>query len=205
MLSSLRGLAVLGGSVAASARSASGQRSAAPQPVGKSRILIDTDAGNDFDDQFALAYAALSRESIQIEATCAAPFVNRRVRDPGDGMERSYDEIGPVLEAVRIGGEIPVFKGAKAWTSVGGRPVASPAAEHIVERVMGGGPAIHYLVAIGAPTNVAAALRLEPQVGSRTTVVWLGGTPHHFASAEEFNLRQDLAATRALFDWELYI
>ncbi len=43
-------------------------------PVGVSRVLIDTDAANEIDDQFALAWALLSPEKMTIEAVTAEPY-----------------------------------------------------------------------------------------------------------------------------------
>ena len=43
-------------------------------PDGPVRVLIDTDAANEIDDQFALAWALLSRYRLRIEAITAAPF-----------------------------------------------------------------------------------------------------------------------------------
>ena len=48
-----------------------------------------------------------------------------------------------------------------------------------------------YVVAIGAITNVAAALLLEPDLVRKIVVVWLGGNTHHQPSTMEFNLMQD--------------
>ena len=62
-------------------------------PGGKIRMVIDTDTYNEVDDQFALVYALLSPEAVKIEAIYAAPFHNEKSNGPGDGMERSYQEI----------------------------------------------------------------------------------------------------------------
>ena len=48
------------------------QRLAMPQSV--SRLLVDTDTANEIDDQFALAWALLSPESMTVEAVTAEPF-----------------------------------------------------------------------------------------------------------------------------------
>ena len=62
-------------------------------PTGKVRMILDTDTYNEVDDQFALAYAVLSKEKIQLEAVYAAQYLNRRSESPGDGMEKSYHDI----------------------------------------------------------------------------------------------------------------
>lgn len=171
-----------------------------PPRQGRARILLDTDAANYFDDQFALAYAVMSGEEIFVEAVYAAPFSNRRIDDPRAGMELSYEEIGRVLKALRPGHEIAVLRGSQSWMGDQATPVESPATEDMIARVMRGNPEIDYIIAIGAATTVASALLMEPRIGQRSTVIWLGGTPHHFSSASEFNLRQDSAAARVLFD-----
>ena len=43
-------------------------------PKGRLRLVIDTDAANEIDDQFALAHALLSPGRLTIEAVTAAPF-----------------------------------------------------------------------------------------------------------------------------------
>ncbi len=184
----------------ANGAASSGQADEFPLPQGRVRILLDTDAGNYYDDQFALAYAGLSGESIEIEAAYAAPFTNSRVADPAEGMERSFDEIAQVLRALRSTRRVPVARGARRWLDSSVQPVRCPAVEDMVERVMYGRQPIDYVVAIGAATNLASALLLEPAMATRTNPVWLGGTPHGFPSASEFNLRQDPIAARVLFD-----
>lgn len=43
-------------------------------PTGRARLLIDTDAANEIDDQFALAWALLAPEHMTVEAITAVPF-----------------------------------------------------------------------------------------------------------------------------------
>ena len=53
-------------------------------PSGRCQVVIDTDAANEIDDQFALAWALLSPETIEIKAVYAAPFsfAHRRAMYP---------------------------------------------------------------------------------------------------------------------------
>ena len=67
-------------------------------PAGKVRMVLDTDTYNEIDDQFALTYALLSPDKLSVEAIYAAPFHNSRSNGPGDGMEKSYEEILRLLE-----------------------------------------------------------------------------------------------------------
>ena len=42
-------------------------------PKGKLRVVIDTDAKNEVDDQYALTWALLSQDQLEIEGMYAAP------------------------------------------------------------------------------------------------------------------------------------
>ena len=44
------------------------------EPAGRIRCVIDTDTRNEIDDQFALAWALLSRDKLKIEGIYAAPY-----------------------------------------------------------------------------------------------------------------------------------
>ena len=57
-----------------------------------------------------------------------------------------------------------------------------------------------YVLTIGCPANVSSAILIEPKIKEKIVVVWLGGTTHEWPSAREFNLKQDLHASRVLFD-----
>ena len=57
-----------------------------------------------------------------------------------------------------------------------------------------------YVVAIGALTNIASAILIEPKIIEKIVVVWLGGTALHWPHAVEFNLAGDVLAARLVFD-----
>ena len=44
------------------------------EPDGRVRCVIDTDTRNEIDDQYALAWAFLSRDKLEIEGIYAAPY-----------------------------------------------------------------------------------------------------------------------------------
>ncbi|MCG3146655.1 MAG: Non-specific ribonucleoside hydrolase RihC [Verrucomicrobiae bacterium] len=169
-------------------------------PTGKVRMVLDTDTYNEIDDQFALVYALLSPERVQCEAVYAAPFHNDRSSGPADGMEKSYAEIGRVLERL---GKTPAgfaFKGATHWLGSVDKPVRSPAVDNLIARAKAAGDEPLYVVAIAAITNVVSAILLAPEIMEKIVVVWLGGQPQHWPRATEFNLEQDVLAARVLFD-----
>ena len=62
-------------------------------PEGKIDVVLDTDAYNEIDDQFAIAYLLRSQEKLNTKAIYAAPFFNSLAKSPADGMEKSFQEI----------------------------------------------------------------------------------------------------------------
>jgi len=169
-------------------------------PAGPVRVVVDTDTYNEIDDQFALAYALLSPERIAVEAIYAAPFHNDRSRGPEDGMRKSYDEILRLLGRLGRPHAGVVYPGATGWLPALDQPVRSAAAEDLIARASADRPDPLYVVAIAAPTNVASALLLAPEIAERIVVVWLGGNASYWPTADEFNLKQDMHASRILFD-----
>jgi len=168
--------------------------------AGRIPVVLDTDTYNEIDDQFALAYAELSPDAIDLQAVYAAPFYNDRSDSPGNGMLKSYEEILRVYD--RLGREPggKVFKGSDAFLKDEQTPVHSAACQDLIQRAMSraedDGPL--YVAAIGAITNVASAILAEPRIIDRIVVVWLGGHPHTWHSAHEFNLAGDPSAVRVV-------
>ena len=169
-------------------------------PIGKVRMVLDTDTYNEIDDQFAVVYSLLSSEKLNIEAIYAAPFFNSRSSGPDDGMEKSYDEILRLLERLTISPGNFVFKGSTEYLADYENPCISNAASDLIERAMKSNDEPLYVVAIGAITNIASAILIEPEIVDKIVVVWLGGHALHWANADEFNLKQDVIASRLVFD-----
>ena len=57
------------------------------RPTHRVDIVLDTDAYNEIDDQFAISYAIKAKEALEVKALYAAPFLNARAKSPQDGME----------------------------------------------------------------------------------------------------------------------
>lgn len=173
--------------------------------TGQISMVLDTDAYNEIDDQFALVYALLSKDKIKLEAVYAAPFyadnsINDRSVNPEDGMEKSYNEIVRILGLMTQIDKIPVFKGSTNFLKTNNEPVDSDAVEDLIDRAMQKRTEPLYVVGIAAATNIASAIIKEPRIIKQIVVVWLGGNPHSWHTACEFNLLQDLKAAQILFD-----
>lgn len=165
-------------------------------------VVLDTDAFNEVDDQFALAYLLRSQERIRLQAVYAAPFCNEKAENAKVGMEKSYQEILKILD---LAGEEElgerVFRGSERFLRDRQTPVESEAAWDLVRRARRytkENPL--YVLGIAAATNLASALLLDPSISSRVVFVWLGGSAYHCAGMEEFNLCGDILAAQVLFE-----
>ncbi len=171
-------------------------------PKKKVDILLDTDAYNEVDDQFAISYLLKAEDRVKIKAICAAPFFNQRSVSPKDGMIKSYNEILKLLHiAHRDDLRDIVHYGADAFMEIEGEPVLSKSSEVISKLASEYSPENPlYIIAIGAITNVASAILLNPDVKENCVVICLCGHGRHICSpAYEFNMRQDIAAARVVF------
>lgn len=171
------------------------------KPAGRVDVVLDTDAYNEIDDQFALAYMVKSDEKLNVKALYAAPFTNDKSTGPDDGMEKSYGEILKVLALLKREDLSEVtFKGSKSYLPSEITPVVSDAAKDLAGRAMGYSPENPlYVVAIGAVTNVASAILLNPDIINHIVLVWLGGHALSWPDTLEFNMAQDMAASRIVF------
>lgn len=166
-------------------------------PEGMIDVVLDTDAYNEIDDQFAIAYLLKNKQKLNTKAIYAAPFLNPRSESPADGMEKSYNEIFKLLDLMNE--NLPVFKGSEKFMDDENTPVVSDAARDLAQRADGYSPEKPlYVVAIGAITNVASAFLLNPRMAENTVVVWLGGHARHYTNTREFNMYQDVAASRVV-------
>ena len=162
-------------------------------------VILDTDAYNEIDDQYAIAYSMLSPDRVNLLSINAAPFLNSRSTSAGDGMEKSYNEIFRIMKLVDPEANIPVYRGSTAFMTDVKVPVESEAADNIINTVMNSKEPV-YIVALGAITNVASALVKCPEIADKAVLIWLGGHALHWQDTKEFNLRQDVPAAQVVFN-----
>ena len=165
----------------------------------KKSVILDTDTFNEIDDQFALAYAMLSPDKVDLLAITAAPFSNSRAKTPAYGVEQSYNEAMRIRNFIDKNASVPVYMGSKTYLPSGTQAVPSEAADAIVRLVREHEETV-YIVAVGAITNVASAILQAPDILQKAVVIWLGGHALHHADNHEFNLYQDVAAAQVVFD-----
>ena len=171
-----------------------------PAGAGPVPAILDTDTYNEIDDQFALVYALLSPESIELRGVTAAPFFNSRSTSAADGMEKSYQEIVRIIELMGFAGRVPAFRGATSFLPAPSVPVRSDAVDFIIaeaKRARSRGEKL-FVMSIGAITNLASALLIAPDIAGDIVSVWLGGHDHVNGDNREFNLFEDVPAAQAV-------
>ncbi len=164
------------------------------QGSAKARVILDTDAYNEIDDQFFLAYS-LFQERFDIEAITAAHY-----RWEQGSVDESYYEILRVLEIMGIKPQFPVVRGSDVAMPDEKTPKRSAATDLI--RRLALSPTDKrplYILAVGALTNVGSAIVAHPEIKDRIKVIWLGGFPPD-GNMREFNAFNDRASVKAVFE-----
>ena len=165
------------------------------------RVIIDTDAKNEADDQYAIVHALLS-PSLDIRGLVAAHFGFRR---GFASMQESRAEIDLVLSLMDINEGVRVENGAATPLYDSGTPVDSPGAQLIIEEALRDEAGPLFVAFLGPLTDMATALLLAPEIVERdVTVVWIGGGPYEGFGADrpgrpEFNLGNDIPAANLVF------
>ncbi|MBQ8402783.1 MAG: nucleoside hydrolase, partial [Clostridia bacterium] len=164
------------------------------------KLILDTDTYNEIDDQYAVTYAMLSPD-IDLLALTAAPFCNSRAAAPGEGMEKSYQEMVKVRDMIDPAGKrnIPCFRGSSDYMKNTITPQPSEAADNII-RLVHESDDIVYIAVIGCYTNAASALLQDPSIMDKAVILMIGANKFEREDANEFNLMQDRAAARVIFE-----
>ena len=163
----------------------------------KVRMLVHTDCKNEADDQFALAHHLMTPKFI-IKGIIAGHFnINPREYGVGNTAQASLDEVNKVLKLMDVEGICPVVKGAELPLPDENTPIDSPGARLIIEEAMKDDDRPLYIGMLGAITDLAAAILIEPRICERMTAIWIGGG-NYPEGGQEFNLMNDIAAANVV-------
>jgi len=164
----------------------------------KIRVIVNTDAKNEADDQFAIVHACLTPK-FQIQGLIAAHFGNHR---SNNSMEESYQECLKLVDLMKLPDEIACFRGAKT-------AVASPAcyeysegAQLIVREALADDQKPLFVIFLGPLTDLACAYLHNPEIAGRLTAIWIGGGAYPKGGIE-FNLRNDIEAANIILQSEI--
>lgn len=168
----------------------------------KKRVILDTDAANEVDDQFAIVQALLS-ESLEIRGMIAAHFEPKKSLT---SEEDSYREIHKILGLMGRRGKIQVLHGAKAAMTQEYLPAFSEGSAFIVEEAMNAREDMPvYFVFLGALTDMAAAVLTKPEIVEKNIrVIWIGGG-NWPEGGYEYNLNNDVMAANVVMGSDLEI
>ena len=164
----------------------------------KINVILDTDTYNECDDQFALAYMLKNQDVFNIEAITVAPYSHKKQNmSVKEGQELSYNEILKICKWLNYNADNKVFKGAEDYIC-NGYNQNNDAVNKIIEIALKNDKT--YIMAIGAITNVALAIKKEPAIIDKIEIIWLGGNELDYKDNLEFNFRQDIEAVRVVFE-----
>jgi len=168
---------------------------------GKRRVIIDSDAKNEADDQFAIVHALLS-PSLDIRGLIAAHFGASR---SGRSMQESRDEIDLLLNLMQLDQQVTVANGAPTGIPDEQTPLVSDGARLIIaESKLAASNDPLYVAFLGPLTDMASAILLDPDIVDRhIVVIWIGGVGYGGVETYpgvEFNLRNDIAAANVVYD-----
>ncbi|MEV7627865.1 nucleoside hydrolase [Actinoplanes sp. NPDC089786] len=170
-------------------------------PASRRRVILDTDAKNEADDQFAIVHALMS-PTLDVRGLIAAHFGDRRSEH---SMADSRAEIDLLLGLTGQAGQVVVADGAAAGITDESSPRDSPGARLIIEESkLATADDKLYVAFLGPLTDMASAILLDPAiVGRDVVVIWIGGVGHGGVETSpgiEFNLSNDIAAANVVFD-----
>jgi purine nucleosidase len=165
------------------------------------RVIINTDAKNEADDQFAIVQALLT-PMFDLRGLIPAHFGTVR---SDRSMEESREEIDLLLDLTGLAGKVTVANGAPTAIADEHTAADSPGAQLIIsESKLATAEDPLYVAFLGPLTDMASAILLDPELADRpVTVVWIGGPSYRgydFGRRMEFNLSNDIAAANVVFD-----
>lgn len=158
-------------------------------------VVVDNDFGGDPDGLVALAHILLRSGSDVAVLVTSSPLdpglASAAGADPTTTAERGSELAEQLVELV--GCDVQVLTGAASTgitgdqVSAAARAIVDTSARYQRTTILCGGPL----------TNIAAALRLEPALVDRATLVWVGGTLVE-AGRGEYNSETDVEAAAAV-------
>ena len=164
-------------------------------PRQRRRVIVNTDARNEADDQYAIVHALLT-PSFEVHGVIPAHFGTRRT---SGSLQESYEEVVRLLDLMGWRDRVRVENGALHALPDEHTPVPSPGAQLIVDEALKDDPRPLHVAFYGPLTDMASALLMEPAIAGRNVrVVWIGGGEWP-RGGDEFNLSNDIHAANVVF------
>lgn len=154
----------------------------------KIRLIYDTDANNELDDQFALMYILVNGPTFDLEGVTVNATVS------GGAIDAHYEEAKRILQLGQRYEQIPLLKGADGSFAAIRSEVHNAAfdgkagVDFIIEEANKSHDQELIVLAVGKLTNVALALEKDPAIAEKMRVVWLGS---NYPEPGEYNQDSD--------------
>jgi len=163
----------------------------------KIRVILDTDANNELDDQHAIAYLMFSGNYFDVEGITVNKTEN------GGNVKLHYQEAERVIQLCNQYPEIKIYTGANG--------TFEEIKDHVTESDFDGCNAVNFIISrakansnrrlvlipIGKLTNIALALYKDPSIASNVRIVWLGS---NYPEPGEYNQVNDLSSLKYILD-----
>lgn len=155
------------------------------------KVIFDTDANNELDDQHALAYLLFSSDVFDLKG------VTVNATHGGGALEKHYEEAKRILQFAKAETVVPLLRGADQSYSAILPNIADKkhdgyaAVDFIIKTAKANKGEKLVIVAVGKLTNVALALKKDKQLSKKIKVVWLGS---NYPDPGEYNLNADTVA-----------
>lgn len=160
----------------------------------KVRVIIDTDAYCEADDQYAIVHHLMTPK-FEVTGIVATHFADRFCPD-SEG--ESFGEVKRILKLMDLDQKIPVYHGCKVALPDEKTPNISEASEFIIREALKEDDRPLFIAGQAALSNVASAYLSCPQIAEKVTLVWIGGGTYPDGESE-FNLENDVNAANVVF------
>ena len=168
------------------------------------RVILDTDANNELDDQHAIAYLLFNQDIFKIEGITTNKTYN------GGSINNHTAEAERVVKMCNSSGQFPILSGADGdYNSI--KPFlsnsdfdGSDAVNFIVQKAheTPAGKKL-LLLSVGKITNIALALEKDSAIIPKVKIIFLGTQIPN--SKGEYNQDNDKAAVNAVLDTDVEI
>jgi purine nucleosidase len=163
----------------------------------KTRVIFDTDANNELDDQHALAYLLSNGKTFDV----AGVTVN--ATSGGGDIEQHFMEAERILQLYNVRNAVPLYKGANgSFQSIlpslsENNYDGSDAVNFIIKEANRKTNEKLVLIAVGKLTNVALAVKKDPTIVEKIRLVWLGS---NYPEPGEYNQDNDTVSMNYLLN-----
>lgn len=156
--------------------------------AGLTRVILDSDANNELDDQHAIAYLLFNGGVFDVRGITV-----NRTRNGGDISQHRL-EAQRVVQLCGLDPRIPVYAGANGEFETIRKNLSHPefdgfeAVDFMIEQARAASDAKLVLLPVGKLTNVALALAKDPSIAGKVRIVWLGS---NYPEPGEYNQVND--------------